>query len=148
VPKSDAVKTGSEICLSRRRVYFASRFSTAPFGYLRSRRRLGVAFLCFLSLAKQRKEVARRGQSRLASSESHIRRSTGETPSPWIPPCRARTGLQASTVLQADSMLSEFPAKPCAGMTPRMHHRRKHPLKAPPTPNATPTPPIPQPTSH
>ena len=33
----------------------------------------------------------------------------------WIPPCRARTGLQASAVLRACSMLHETPATPFAG---------------------------------
>jgi len=32
-------------------------------------------------------------------------------------PCRARTGLQASTVQQASSKLPEFPASPPAGTT-------------------------------
>ncbi len=35
----------------------------------------------------------------------------------WIPPCRARTGLQASAVAQADRQRSETPASPFAGMT-------------------------------
>jgi hypothetical protein len=41
-------------------------------------RRTGVAFLCFLSLAKQRKEVARRGQSRQARPKSKQHRITEE----------------------------------------------------------------------
>ncbi|MFD2273328.1 hypothetical protein ACFS07_25835 [Undibacterium arcticum] len=35
----------------------------------------------------------------------------------WVAPCRAHLCLQAQTVTQADSMLSEFPASPFAGTT-------------------------------
>ena len=45
-------------------------------------------------------------QIQLVHNESH-----------WIPPCRARTGLQASAVARADRQRSETPASPFAGVT-------------------------------
>ncbi len=60
----------------------------------------------------------------MATRENHLRpRESGDPILPairnqhWIPPCRAQSNLQARLVSRVDSMLSEFPAAPFAGMT-------------------------------
>src|SRR6476661_3451496 len=67
-PKGRGQKWIKKRNLSERSELFRFPFLSSPF-WAPEGRRLGVAFLCFLSLAKQRKEVARRGQSRLARSK-------------------------------------------------------------------------------
>jgi hypothetical protein len=69
--KGSAKRIRNEICLSTERSEGELFHFPLCAGFFREPegQRLGVAFLCFLSLAKQRKGVARRGQSRLVSTK-------------------------------------------------------------------------------